>query len=96
MAEKHLADRPLSVIAHFDVRRRAILAADGSLVGELPAIGADPPALAALYRARRWLFGNDHLVASWESDRIPRLRGDVEWPTAALSPHTLWWHPAGY
>ena len=43
--------RSLSVIAHFDVRRRRYLAPDGTVAGELPGFAADTASLIALYRA---------------------------------------------
>jgi pyruvate dehydrogenase E1 component alpha subunit len=41
----------LPVIARFEVHYRRVLAADGSLVSTLPAIGTDAAALTSLYRA---------------------------------------------
>jgi pyruvate dehydrogenase E1 component alpha subunit len=46
-----MADAGLPVIAEFQVRRRACLAPDGSVLGKLPELAADLPALVALYRA---------------------------------------------
>jgi hypothetical protein len=46
-----MTDENLSVIAHFDVRRRGYVAPDGTAVGKLPSFADDVPALIALYRA---------------------------------------------
>ena len=46
-----MTDESLSVIAHFDVRRRVYVAPDGTVAGKLPAFAADTSALIALYRA---------------------------------------------
>ena len=46
-----MRDENLSVIAHFDVRRRGYVAPDGTAVGKLPSFADDIPALIALYRA---------------------------------------------
>ena len=49
MVETRMSDATLSVIAHFDVRRRRVLAADGTLVGPRPDVAVN--ALTSLYRA---------------------------------------------
>jgi pyruvate dehydrogenase E1 component alpha subunit len=46
-----MTDENLSVVAHFDVRRRGYVAAEGTTVGKLPSFADDIPALIALYRA---------------------------------------------
>ena len=46
-----MTDESLSVIAHFDVRRRGYVAPDGTAVGKLPSFADDILALIALYRA---------------------------------------------
>ena len=46
-----MTDENLPVIAHFDVRRRGYVAADGTAAGMLPAFAADTSAVIALYRA---------------------------------------------
>jgi 2-oxoisovalerate dehydrogenase E1 component subunit alpha len=46
-----MADEGLTLIAHFDVRRRRYLAPDGSMLGKPPAFAADSSSLVDLYRA---------------------------------------------
>jgi 2-oxoisovalerate dehydrogenase E1 component alpha subunit len=46
-----MPDESLPVIAQFEVRRRAYLAADGTVRARLPEFAADLPAVTALYRA---------------------------------------------
>ena len=46
-----MTDEALPVVAHFEVRRRAYLAPDGTVLGKLPDFAADIPSLIALYRA---------------------------------------------
>ena len=43
-----MADEGLPVIAHFDVRRRSYVAADGSAAGTLPAFAAETGSLVDL------------------------------------------------
>ena len=51
MPDQPDTDEELPVIAHFEVRRRAYLAADGTVLRSLPRFAADTRLLAALYRA---------------------------------------------
>ena len=46
-----MADRDLSVTAKFEVRRRAYLAPDGTVLGDLPDFASDKNVLVSLYRA---------------------------------------------
>src|SRR5512133_3780581 len=46
-----MADNNLPVIANFAVCRRAYLASDGQIAGDLPAFGADQGVLVTMYRA---------------------------------------------
>jgi pyruvate dehydrogenase E1 component alpha subunit len=51
MVQDPMADAGLTVVAHFEVRRRSYLAPDGGVVRQLPDFAADIPSLIALYRA---------------------------------------------
>src|SRR5712691_627213 len=51
MNDRSIVEDDTSIIARFEVRRRACLAPDGSLRGPLPAWAADPQNLVPLYRA---------------------------------------------
>jgi pyruvate dehydrogenase E1 component alpha subunit len=46
-----MADAGLPVVARFEVRRRACVAPDGTILGKLPEFAADLDSLRALYRA---------------------------------------------
>ena len=51
MADALIEGEELSVVAAFEVRRRAYLAPDGTVLGPLPRFASDTPLMASLYRA---------------------------------------------
>src|SRR5262249_577730 len=51
MADALIEGEELPIVAAFAVRRRAYLAPDGTVLGQLPRFASDTPLMASLYRA---------------------------------------------
>jgi len=51
MTEAQTEERAFSIVAHFEIRHRRVLAPDGTLAARLPDFGDDTAALTGLYRA---------------------------------------------